>query len=120
MGLQRHLTRFCIAWAALVTFMMIFQPQKLPVVILIVPFVLLFWALYTLWQLFFAMRIRFTAKETGPSTGRLGVAICMTTVFLIILQSLGQLTVRDVLTILAIVLIGYAYVARNLARTPNR
>jgi len=120
MDLRRQLIRMGTAWSALGAFMMLFQPQKLPVVILIVPFLLLFLAFYSLWGLLYALRARFSANNTGPPSKRLGVAICTTAVFLIVLQSLGQLTLRDVITILTIVLLGYAYVARNLSRAPNQ
>ena len=96
--------------------MMVFQPSKLPVVILILPFILLFAAFYTTWGLFDMVRVRYITKKPNATLHRqLGGAVSLSAVLLVILQSLGQLTLRDVLTVVAIVLLGYAYVARNKA-----
>ena len=119
MSVKRQLVRTGVAWGALLAFMAVFQPAKLPVVGLIVPFVLLFWAFYGVWNLLNLLRTRYFARQTWQPSRRLGLAVCLTAVFLIVLQSLGQLTVRDVLTVLAILLLGYAYVARNLSRAPR-
>jgi len=86
------------------------NPSGLPVVVLIVPFVLLFVALYTLWMLLGEVKVRYFAR--GRPRQRLGMAVCASVVLLIVLQSLGQLTLRDVLTVAAIITVGYLYLAR--------
>lgn len=102
------------AWAILIAFMFLFRPEKLPVVVLIVPFVLLFVALYCSWNLFLMIQYRFYRKsETFVPKRRLGVAICISLVLLLVLQSLGQLTMKDVVTLVAIVILGYMYLART-------
>jgi phosphoglycerol transferase MdoB-like AlkP superfamily enzyme len=97
-------------------FMMISRPDSLPVVGLIVPFVLLFAVLYSTWRLLGLLKARYTS-EGGELRGRprLGVAISLSTVLLLVLQSLGQLTVKDVATVGAIATIGYLYLTRNRA-----
>lgn len=119
MHIKRQFLRTALAWGGLLAFMALFQPSKLPVVLLIVPFVLLFAAFYTLWNLLNLLRVRYFARQTWQPSRRLGVAVCLTGVLLMVLQSLGQLTLRDVLTILALLLLGYAYVARNVSRAPR-
>lgn len=120
MTLQKQLVRTVIAWGALLGFMMLFQPTKLPVVVLIVPFVLLFAAIYSLWNLINLLRTRFFTKQTWQPSRRLSLTVSLSAVLLLVLQSLGQLTLRDVLTVVAIVVLGYAYVARNLSRVTKR
>jgi len=119
MSIKQQLVRTGVAWGALLAFMAAFQPTKPPVIGLIVPFVLLFGAFYSLWNLLNLLRTRYFARQNWQPSRRLGLAVCLTVVFLLVLQSLGQLTLRDVLTVLAILLLGYAYVARNLSRTPR-
>lgn len=114
MRLQQHIARTTAAWSFLLAFMVLFRPQSLPVVGLIIPFVLLFGALYASWNLFGALRARYVgASGRLPSRKHLGVAVCMCVVLLVVLQSLGQLTLRDVFTLAAIVTLGYMYLARS-------
>ena len=120
MKLKQQILRTFAAWGALLLFMILFEPTKLPVVVLIVPFILLFSALYTLWNLVNMLRMRFFTKQTWQPSRRLGLSLCLSTVLLLVLQSLGQLTFRDVITVLAIVVLGYVYMARNLSNAPKR
>jgi len=112
---KKHHTTIKIAapWVLLLGFMVVTQPQKLPVLLLIVPFVLLFVALMNTWAVGVPALRRLLGKRGYAGALRLRVAVCGSLVLLIILQSLGQLTLRDMLTIGAIVVIGYLYVARS-------
>jgi hypothetical protein len=100
-------------WAILLGFMVLSQPQKLPVLLLIVPFILLLIALMNTWKVAVPLLYRLVGKRGRVSTARLRVAACGSVVLLLVLQSLGQLTLRDVLTILAIIVIGYVYSGRS-------
>ncbi len=114
MNIRQKILRAIAAWAVLLLFMAFLQPQRLPVVVLIVPFVLLFAAFFALWDLVAALQIKYVSRmATGSLHRRLGATISMSVVLLLVLQSLGQLTMRDVVTLLAAVLIGYLYLARN-------
>lgn len=114
MKIRQKLIRLFGTWIILLIFLGLFRPQNLPVVVLIVPFMLLFAALYTAWDLAVALRIRFLLHaESGNMHRQLGFAICMSAVLLLILQSLGQLSTRDVVTLVAIVSLGYVYLVRN-------
>jgi len=102
--------------------MMLFQPSNLPVVVLIVPFVLLFAAFYSLWNLLGLLRAKYFTQKGAIARPhrRLGLAICLSATLLLVLQSLGQLTLRDVLTVVAIIILGYLYVARSHLDVPQR
>jgi hypothetical protein len=114
MKLKHQLLRTISIWGVLASFMALFRPDKLPIVVLIAPFVLLFMALYASWGLVVSIRNRFFIKSNDflPKR-RLGIVLCLSSVLLIVLQSLGQLTFRDVITVFAIVMLGYLYFARN-------
>jgi len=115
MDLKRQMTRMIAAWGVLALFMVLLEPNKLPVVVLIVPFILLFMALYSLWNLVSLLRGRYLANKgaTAKPHKHLGLAVCLSGTLLLVLQSLGQLTLRDVVTVVAIVILGYIYLARS-------
>jgi len=114
MNLKQQLIKTTVTWVVLLGFMMLFQPDKLPVVGLIVPFVLLFAALYGSWLLIGMIRSRYFAKEHERRPHKqLGMAVSASAVLLLVLQSLGQLTARDVVTVIATVVLGYLYLARS-------
>jgi len=114
MQLKKQFIRTAAAWIFLAAFMVLFRPDRLPVVVLIVPFILLFAGFYSTWVLLSSLRSRFITKtDVVVPRRRLGLALCLSVVLLIVLQSLGQLTLKDVITLLAIVFIGYLFLSRN-------
>ncbi len=83
------------------------DPQSLPAVVLIAPFILLFVA--------FASAIYLMAGYlglSGPVRLRTGFVGAFAPVVLMILQSLGQLTLRDTLVIFALFVLVYFYISR--------
>ena len=119
MDTKKRIVRTSVAWATLLLFMTLFHPQHLPVLLLIVPFVLLFWALISLWGLVVPVLRHLIGKRGYSGSRRLRITVCGSLVLLIIMQSLGQLTVRDVFTILAIAVIGYLYIGRSRSIDPR-
>lgn len=114
MNLKHQTLQTTLAWGGLLAFMTLFRPNSLPVVLLIVPFVLVYAALYSSWRLFGGIRARyFILNSTQSPHNRLGMAISGSLVLLLILQSLGQLTLRDVVTVVAIISLGYLYLTRS-------
>ena len=94
--------------------MMLYQPQDLPVAGLIVPFVFLFLALYGTWNLLVVLGGRYYNRSgTKNWNKRLGLVFCISAVLLIVLQSLGQLTARDVIMLTMVVVLGYLYLTRS-------
>jgi hypothetical protein len=83
------------------------DPQSLPSIILITPFVLIFIILLAI--------ISFIIRSQGVSeAGRLKLAIlgAVTPVLLLIMKSLGQLTLRDTFAIFALFAVAYFYTSR--------
>ena len=100
--------------------MTLFRPDNLPVAALIVPFVLIYLALYNLWRLFGLLRLRYFVKDGEWKPHRhLGMVISGSIVLLVVLQSLGQLTLRDIVTVLGIISLGYLYLTRSRFVVPK-
>lgn len=88
--------------------LMIFtQPARLPAFILVAPFVLLSTAL----ALIFVRIFRWQGMALAKSV-RMGLIATLLPMLVLVLQSLGQLTMRDLCTILAIFAIAYFYLSR--------
>ena len=112
--LRQQMLRTLVVWATLLACMMLFGPDKVPVVALILPFVGVYIALYNLWKLASMVRARYlVANGEWEPRRKLGMALCVSVVLLLVLQSLGQLTVRDIGTVVAIVVLGYLYLTRS-------
>jgi hypothetical protein len=120
MQIKKQLIQTLVAWGALLVFMMVFRPQNIPVLLLVVPFVLLFVALMSLWGLVVPVLRRITGRRGYAGSRRLKVTVCGSIVLLLVLQSLGQLTLRDVGTIVAIAVLGYVYIGRSRSVISNR
>lgn len=97
------------SWLLLAAFLALTRPDRLPVVALIVPFVLLFAALYGLWRFLLQLKIRYSAR--GRPHPRLGAGMCVSIVLLLVLQSLGQLSLRDIVIVAALAALSYLYMA---------
>ena len=101
-----------ISWVALGVFVSITRPASLPIWGLIIPFVMLYFALsYTL---------RVIVEYSTHASQRLRkierwlpIIVSLSVVMVLALQSIGQLSLRDVFAVVLLVLIGYFYVNRN-------
>lgn len=113
MNFKLQLTRTLAYWLCLVGFMMLLRPTTLPIILFIVPFALLFAALYSTWHLILQGWATYSGKPVSPGVRRFGLTLVWALLLLLILQSLGQLTLRDSLTVGAIAVIGYLYLLRN-------
>ncbi len=97
----------CICVLALATILLATDPNHLPSFWLIVPFILLFCVLWG--------GSTILLRKSGLTkfrSMRLGLVIAGLPVGLLLLQSIGQLTFRDIGTILAFFGLAYFYVSR--------
>lgn len=96
-------------YVALAAWLFLTNPQKLPIIFLMVPFVLLFAALWLTANLFLN---RFFPKLRKPR--RVAAALCISgvPVFLLILGSVNQLTWRDVVLVVCLVVFLFFYSGR--------
>jgi hypothetical protein len=118
MRMTRQIQLTGMIWLLLAVFLCLTEPNGLPVVALIVPFVLLFAALYGSWSLLQRFSVKYLAR--GRPHTKLGVVLCIGAVLLLVLQSLGQLSLRDIVMVAAIVAVGSVYATRSGFLLPER
>jgi Mn2+/Fe2+ NRAMP family transporter len=100
-----------VSLSILLVLFMATNPANVPSFVLVLPFILLFVLL--------VCGIVLALKKRGMDPARswrIGALIAAVPMTLLVLQSIGQLTVRDLLTIGALFLLSYFYIARTTAR----
>jgi len=97
-----------ICLVAVLLLFMFTDPNKIPSFVLMIPFVLLFVLLSSL------ITIVLRTQGVGDSRSmKMGLILASVPLILLVLQSIGQLTLRDVLTIAVLFVISYFYVSRT-------
>lgn len=94
------------------------DPQKVPSVMLIVAFLLLTATLYYLIRSLIKAVRWYGLKTRHP--GRLTAVITVVAAIIMALQSIGELTARDILVLLPFVVIGYLYASYGNKRQNSR
>lgn len=92
----------------LAVFLSTTQPQRLPSAVLIMPFALLFVML----ALLVALAIGWRHGGVTSRHIRIGCTSAVLPVLLLVMQSVGQLTLRDALTLFALFAIAYFYMSK--------
>jgi exosortase/archaeosortase len=111
---KRILIRLGVYWGLFFGFLFIANPAKLPIFLLIVPYIVLFLALRLSWQLSEGLlRPEASNKRYFAERSNLFAAIAVS---FLALASIGQLTLRDVSTVTLLALIGYFYLTRNSSK----
>jgi hypothetical protein len=85
-----------------------FDPNKLPSFILILPFILIFGLIVSLTA--FLLQKRGLARRRSL---KIAVLCAVIPTLLLVLQSIGQLTVRDVLTLGVLFVLSFFYITRS-------
>lgn len=110
--MQTTKVKAIVYWIALGFFMSVTRPANLPIWGLIIPFVVLYFALsYTL------RTVIEYSTQVSPHVRKLEkwlpAIASLSVVMILALQSIGQLSLRDVFAVVLLVLVGYFYVNRN-------
>jgi hypothetical protein len=107
-------------YVAAIIFLLSTSPKKLPSVMLVIPFALFFLALYLSAKTVLERNEEQSRQGAQVLRPRLGAFLAAGfPVLLLVLQSIGQLTVKDLGTAVAIFTISYFYVARFSADVSN-
>jgi hypothetical protein len=119
---KHRIARLVVLYILTLSFLMVTNPAKLPSVVLILPLLLLFCAIYfTVIEIVMITRGKEQHADTPTRRPRsIAAIIAGLPVLLLILQSIGQLTFWDVLTVLAIFIIAYVYALRSSLSLPRR
>jgi hypothetical protein len=107
-GMKRQWITIGVCVVILLILFLATNPNSILPIFLIAPFILLFAILFLL--------ILFVSKMMNlPQSRRIRIAVIGTSipVLLLILQSIDQLTIRDVLTAASLFLISYFYISRS-------
>jgi hypothetical protein len=88
------------------------EPSRLPSALLVLPFLLILGLIL----LIFVTVLRWRGLPMAKSM-RLGLIAASLPMLILVLQSLGQLTLRDLLTIVALFAITYFYLSRVTRQT---
>lgn len=103
----------CLTLALLALLLFFTSPTELAIPILITPFLLLFVSLFLILQIILERLAR-----NSPHNARTALIVTCLPILLLALQSVGQLTLRDVLTVGLLFLVGYFYLHRA-SQLPN-
>ena len=107
----RKLGLILLPYALLAAFLFTTNPQNLPAALLLVPFLLLFWCLFS--TIYYGFGLLGLAQVVTPRK-RLVLAFCLALLptILLILQSINQLTGRDTLIFSVFIAVLALYVGR--------
>ena len=103
---KRLLLLTILLYAAIPALLLLTSPDNLPLPLLVLPFLLLFIALYMTSQLITGKF--FSHLKTGVRRG-LAISLAALPTLLLVLQSVGQLTIRDSLITVGLVVILIVY-----------
>ena len=84
------------------------SPNNVPSFLLVIPFILLFTLLLS--GIFYLLELRGVNSKKSLKIASLCASL---PILLLVLQSIGQLTIRDVLTVLLLFAISYFYISRT-------
>lgn len=112
---QRKLSKLAILWAVFFTFLLAVNPTRLPIFVLILPYILLFFALRLSWQVAEEVLREQDSQKLVLKSERSNLFAAIV-VAMLALASIGQLTIRDVSTVTLLAFLGYFYMTRNRSR----
>ena len=118
MNMRKEAIRTTLIWGTLLILMLFTRPASLPVYLLSLPFVILGFGIYNLWRLLMMVYARAGKNQIVLSRRQraAGIAISLLSVVIIGLQSIGEMSFRDIITVTLFALGAYFYFVRNLIR----
>ncbi len=108
MSQKHYQVKAVAAWAICVAFLLVTDPYKLPAIFLLLPFIIIFMATY-----YTVMSVFLRKPKAHKNPKRFAYVISTVVAVLLAMQSLGQLTLRDLVVVLALVVLGCFYIART-------
>ena len=117
--MRKEALKTALIWVSLIVFMLFTRPANMPVYILFIPFILLAFGVFSLWQLLVVIYTHAGGKKEGILSRRqraAGIAVSLLAVVIVGLQSIGEMTPKDVVTVTLLAIGAYFYFVRNLIR----
>lgn len=113
---RKQILKLVATWLVFVVCLLLTKPSDLPFYLLFVPFVVLGFALYGTWKTLVASIFRRDSAGLSKKQKSAGLTLSIAIVLLLGMQSLGELTVRDFVTVVLFAVVFYFYSVRNLIR----
>jgi Na+/melibiose symporter-like transporter len=88
------------------------DPQNTPAIILILPFILIFIIIYQMSAILLKYYVRSLSGNKNKKRSFFSVIIALVPVSILVLQSIGQLTTRDIITLAVLALLTCFYITR--------
>lgn len=108
-----------LSWLFLLIFLVSTNPAKLPVSFVVVPFVLLGSGLWFGWSVICSRLFKNTQKGLARVFRQIGHIVAVSITFCLALQSIGQLSIRDIVAVVLTCSLGYFYVHRMTMATKD-
>ncbi len=110
--IKKHKQVLLIAalWLSLLAMIFLLNPQEAPLPLLIVPFGLFFGAMYNSVKYFLH---QVTPNMSVTRVSLLSVSVSSVPTFLLVLSSVEQLTIRDIMLLATLLVIGVFYVRKS-------
>lgn len=116
MNVRRELVKLAAIWAIFVAFLLLVKPSELAFYLLFIPFILLGLALYGTWMLIVIFIVNRGRSVLSKRQKAAGATMSVAIILLLGMQSLGELTPRDFVTVILFALVFYFYSVRNIIR----
>lgn len=113
---RKQILKLVATWLVFVVCLLLTKPSDLPFYLLFVPFVVLGFALYGTWKTLVASIFGRDSAGLSKKQKSAGLTLSIAIVLLLGMQSLGELTVRDFVTVVLFAVVFYFYSVRNLIR----
>lgn len=104
-------------WLVLVAFLLGTNPSRLPVSFVVTPYALFAAAAWVTWDAFCAQI--FADRTRGRSVRRFGHVMALAATVCLALQSIGQLSYRDVAVVVLVCSLGFFYMHRMAGSVRN-
>lgn len=114
MSIRRELVKLTAIWIIFLALLLSTQPSDLAFYLLFIPFILLGVAVYSTWRFAAVFALNRGRAALSKRQKAAGITISVAAVVLLGMQSLGELTPRDFVTVILFTLIFYFYSVRNL------
>ena len=118
MNIHKEAAKAALIWGLLLILMLFTRPGSMPVYLLALPFIILGFATYSVWRLLVLVYTRSGKKHAVLSSRQraAGIAISLVSVVITGLQSIGEMSSRDIITVALFAVGAYFYFVRNLIR----
>lgn len=116
---KNKITLYALLMIGLALFIMFTSPEKLPAVLLIVPFAAFFFLIFGLVAYILERFYRFTGRKNPVPSRLLPLMVSIVATLILTLSSLGQLTPRDLILVFILSVLASFYISKTRVRSSS-